>query len=106
MKKIKNPIKYIVFGIVVFVLAMCAVVAVMPTQAKAFDFGQLIDPLCLFACDDDTNPIQQIVDPLCLFACDNDHNNHSNPPPQIENYPNVSISANPPSVDYNGSSAI
>jgi len=105
MKKIKNPIKYIVFGIVVFVLAMCAVVAVVPTQAKAFDFGQLIDPLCLFACDDDTNPIQQIVDPLCLFACDDESGHHSNPTTQVPN-PTVSISANPLSVSYNGSSAI
>lgn len=36
-------------------------VAISPIKAHAFDLGQLIDPLCLFACDDDNGGNTKIV---------------------------------------------
>ncbi len=52
MKHINQTSKYIAFVALAFVL-MSSIVAAVPARAHAFDFGRLIDPLCLFACDDD-----------------------------------------------------
>lgn len=54
MKNINKSTKYIIFGIMTLVLIFGAV-AVMPAYAQAFEIGQLIDPFCLFACDDNND---------------------------------------------------
>lgn len=51
MKNINQKIKYASFAGIGFVLMLSAF-AIVPAQAQAFDAGRIIDPLCLFACDD------------------------------------------------------
>ena len=50
--KNNKPAKFTAIGFTVFVL-MFGVLSIVPKQAQAFDIGQLIDPACLFACDND-----------------------------------------------------
>lgn len=50
MKNISQTITYSIFGGVAALLMFVAVTT-QPRQAQAFGFGNLIDPLCLFACD-------------------------------------------------------
>lgn len=47
-----SGLKASVAGAFVAVIAATAVFAVAPAQTRAFDPAQLIDPFCLFACDD------------------------------------------------------
>lgn len=51
----KNNNKFQIFNLKtnIAVLAFFAVFVFIPTNANAFSFGQIIDPLCLFACDND-----------------------------------------------------
>lgn len=51
MKQINQTAKYLVLISTAFVLMGSAMIAA-PARAHAFDAGRLIDPLCLFACDD------------------------------------------------------
>lgn len=55
MNYFNQSTKYVALGITTFLL-MFGVLSVVPTQAYAFDVGQLIDPFCLFACDDNSEP--------------------------------------------------
>jgi hypothetical protein len=55
MKNISQTITYTIFGGVAALLMFVAVTT-QPRQAQAFGFGNLIDPLCLFACDEPEFP--------------------------------------------------
>ena len=42
-------------------ILMAAVFVIVPKQAYAFDFGRIIDPLCIFACDDEPKRVTKNV---------------------------------------------
>lgn len=88
MTKINRINKFAVLMISAFIF-FTAGFFIMPARADAFGIEQLVDPFCFFLCDDKPrkHSSQEVVDI------------------PIQN-PTVSLSANPSSVSYNGSSTI
>ena len=103
MKNINQKIKYLASGILTLAFVF-GFTFLSPSRAEAFEWGRLIDPLCLFACKGDPD-VGQFVDPACIWACDDYVNTdyHYVAPPQN---PTVSITANPTIVSYNNISTI
>ncbi len=95
MKIINKPTQYVVLGIMTFVL-MFGVLSVVPKQAHAFDFGQIIDPACLFAC---SKPDKKII--TNTYTNSNNVNSNINSPGATVNAGNTVVTSPTPVVAYN-----
>ena len=72
MKNTNQTNKYLISGIITAFLFIFGVIVAMPTRAQAFQVGQLVDPFCWFACDDDSDhtpaPVNNIPDPTVSLS--------------------------------------
>ena len=61
-------------------ILMAAVFVIVPKQAYAFDFGRIIDPLCIFACDDEPKRVTKNVTTTNTYTNSNNVNSNINSP--------------------------
>ncbi len=93
MKINNQSTKYVILASAIIVLAF-GIFAVAPARANAFDLGQIIDPLCLFACDDTPRVVNK------TYTNSNNVNSNINSPGAVVNTTPTQVAYIPPTYNY------